>query len=160
MRLLLPLLTAACAFAADPITDETLRFRVLSAIFPDMEIGQVQRRIDSTLRLGAGPSLLFPDALALAPAYRVTGPPQDERERCAAANLVKRTASGERELRFMVFPWPGASRGELLAVLQYRFVDAEPAAACPTLAGSGRWPTAFLWRAAATITSRVCSSCA
>jgi hypothetical protein len=134
MRLLLPLLLAARAFAAAPLTDETLRLNVLSAIFPGMEIEPLARRIDSTIRLDLRPPLTFPDALAMSAAYSITGPALDDRERCASRDLVKRTAATQRELRFRVYPWPGASRGELLAVLQYRFIGAQPDAACPSLA--------------------------
>lgn len=147
MRLVLPLVVATSTFAAGPITDEALRLKVLSAIFPEMEIERIDRRIDSTIRLDIRPPLAFPDALALAPAYRVTGPPQDDRERCAARDLAGRTTSSARELRFQLFPWPGAFRGELLAVLQYRFTGAQTAGGCPSLAGLFRMaPSGGKWK--------------
>jgi hypothetical protein len=134
MRLLLLFLIAASAFASDPITGEPVRLKVLSAIFPEMEIERVDRRINSAWRLDTTPQLAFPDALAFAQAYRVTGAPQDDRERCAAQDLVKRTSSRDRELRFRLYPWPGAWRGELLAIVQYRFMGAVPPSDCPSLA--------------------------
>ncbi len=128
------LLLAGCLLAKDPIVDEVVRLKALSTIFPDAEIEAVERRIDSTLRLDLRPPLVFPDALAPSPAYRVPGDPRGEAELCAAEDQVMRTASKEREVRLRLFPWPGAVHGELLAVLQYRFVNAKPPAACPTLA--------------------------
>ncbi len=146
-RLMVFLAFALVTQAAEAITDETLRLKVLSAIFPDVEIEQVERRIDSTIFLDLRPRLTFPDALALSPAYRVPGAPVDDREQCAARNELKRSISNEREVRFRLFPWPGAARGELLVILQYRFVDVQPSAACPSLAGLFRVsPSAQGWK--------------
>jgi hypothetical protein len=143
---LLALFFVSRAPAADPITDEALRLKVLAAIFPDGEIERIERRIDSSMRLDTRPPLAFPDALALVPAYHVPGAPQDERERCAAQDQVGRSTSSQRELRLRLFPWPGATRGELLAVVQYRFVDAKPVASCASLAGLFRLsPTPKGW---------------
>jgi hypothetical protein len=134
MRLLLTLLTAATAFGSEPIAGEPLRLKVLAAIFPEMEIERVDRRINSAWRLDTNPPLAFPDAFAFLPAYRVTGAAQGDRERCTAQDLVKRTSSSDREVRFRLYPWPGAWRGELLAIVQYRFIGAVPPADCPSLA--------------------------
>jgi hypothetical protein len=149
MRVLILVCAGVCGFAAEPVADEAVRMRVLSAIFPAMPVETLDRRIDSTWRLDIQPPLWFPDALAHSPAYRVTGSPQDDRERCAAQDLVKLIPSTERELRFRLYPWPGASRGELLAVLQYRFINAKPSTACPTLAGLYRMvPDGKKWKVA------------
>lgn len=143
----LVLLFAARLFAAGPVTDETMRLQALSAIFPGAAIEPIERRIDSSMRLDLRPPMQFPDALALSPAYRVGGPPQDYREHCAAQDQLKRVETGERELRFQVFPWPGALHGELLVALQYRFMGASPSQSCPSLAGLFRVvPGAKQWR--------------
>ena len=140
-------LIAASLFAAGPLTDEAVRLRAIGAIFPGAVIETTERRIDSSMRLDLRPAMVFPDALALSPAYRVASPPQDDREHCAARDQLQRTESAERELRFQVFPWPGAVHGELLVAVQYRFAGASPPQTCASLAGLFRVvPGAKEWR--------------
>src|SRR5580658_9915465 len=109
--------------AAIPIFDEYLRLQVLSAIFPNMELARIlQRAEDSSLRIQNRWRMDFPDALASEQLYRVTGPPLNEQERCAAEDLLNRMTRDTREVRFQTYAWPGsAANQQILAIVQYRF---------------------------------------
>ena len=76
------------------------------------------------------PRPTYPDAFAQEPVYRVTGPPTNGAERCAAEDLLTRTFSTVREVRLKVFPWPGKPNTDLLVAVQYKFLNAHPAGAC------------------------------
>ena len=129
------LLNAGALYAAEPITDERLRLEVLSAIFPATSVSSLPlRSIDQTWTTQTRAAMHFPDAFAAEKVYRVVGPPQDDDERCAARDLADSRTAGAREIRFRIYPWPASSRGDLVAVVQYRFPDAQPAAACPSIA--------------------------
>jgi hypothetical protein len=109
--------------------------RVLGAIFPGMAISLAPgRSIDYTWTTQTRAALVFPDALASERVYHVTGPPSDDLERCAAQDMVSHRATDAREVRFRLFEWPASNRGELLAILQYRFSEAKPAASCRSIA--------------------------
>jgi hypothetical protein len=139
MRLLLGLgagfLLTVELFAAQPIVDETLRRQALASIFPGMEVQRTSRRPqDVSLKFSYRWPLVFPDALAGEQFYRVTGPPMNEEERCAAQDMINRKTIDSREVRFQLFPWPGSARGQILAVVQYRFDGARPSASCTAIA--------------------------
>jgi hypothetical protein len=61
----------------------------------------------------------------------VTGPAANEAEKQAAEQLITHQPSTTRLIRFQVFHWPNSNG--LLAVLQYKFEDAIPSLACPSL---------------------------
>jgi hypothetical protein len=120
-----------------PATDEALRMQALSAIFPKAAISPVAgKTIDGSSKPpNKRSTLVFGDAFAAEKVYRVTAPPGDETERCASAGA----AGGVREVRFRIYPWPypgpGAPAGsDLLAVVQYTFAGAKPAASCTSIA--------------------------
>ena len=119
------------------MTNESLRLGALRTIFPNMEIALVPgRSIDSsgTLR-DQHHDLEFPDALEGEKVYRVTGPPLDKAEECLASDVLNAVAkpSAVRELRFRVFPLT-LQETDLLAVLQYDFLDANPPGSCTSVA--------------------------
>ncbi len=123
---------------ADSITAEPVRREILQAIFPKAEISVVpDRTIDESWSLsGHGSEFLFPDALASERVYRAVGPIADRAERCASSDDVDGTIiSNTRELRFRVFTWPRAKHPneDVLVVLQYEFVGANPPGACPSI---------------------------
>jgi len=131
-----PILFTAPARAAIPIFDEYLRLQILASIFPGMETVRIfQRTEDSSLRIQDRWRLVFPDALASEQLYRVTGPPANERERCAANDMIDSRTVDSREVRFQIFHWPGsAAANRILAIVQYRFDGARPLAACTSIA--------------------------
>ena len=122
--------------ASIPIFAEELRLQVLASIFPGMEVERIsQRTEDSSLRIQNRWRLVFPDALVAEQLYRVTGPPLNEPERCAAQDMLNRKTMDSREARFQIFPWPGSARAkEILAIVQYRFDGAKPLASCTSIA--------------------------
>jgi hypothetical protein len=127
-------LVAAIALAdTAPIADESVRMNALRAIFPGMQITLVPgKRIDDSWPEQSRPSeLAAPDALAKENVYRVTGKAMNEAETQAATQPITGKPSTTRLIRFQVFPWPNSA--DLLAVLQYKFEDAVPPMACPSL---------------------------
>jgi hypothetical protein len=129
------LLDAGALQAVEPITDQRLRLEILSAIFPGTSVSVLPlRSIDQTWTTQTRAEMYFPDAFASEKVYRVVGPPQDDDERCAAQDLAASSLTSAREVRFRIYSWPASSRGDLVAVVQYRFSDAKPAVACPSIA--------------------------
>jgi hypothetical protein len=129
------MVTAGMLCAAEPLVDEGLRVRILRAVFPEMAVSLApQRKIDRTWTTQTRAPLVFPDALASEDVYDVTGPPSDDLERCAAQDLLSRRVAETREARFRVFQWPASNRGEVLAVVEYRFSEAKPAGSCRSIA--------------------------
>jgi hypothetical protein len=127
-------LFAAFALAdTAPLADEALRLSALRAIFPGMQISLLDgKRINDSWPDQPRPSELdASDALAMENVYRVTGAAANEAETQAASQLITGKSSTTRLIRFQIFPWPN-SKG-LLAVLQYKFEDAVPSMACPSL---------------------------
>jgi hypothetical protein len=122
--------------ASIPIFAEDLRLQVLASIFPGMEVERIsQRTEDSSLRIQNRWRLVFPDALVAERLYRVTGPPLNQQERCAAEDMLNRKTMDSREVRFQIYPWPGSARDkEILAIVQYRFDGAKPSASCTSIA--------------------------
>ena len=118
-----------------PTADENVRMAALHAIFPDMQISLLSgKRIDDSWPEQPRPRELdSPDALAKENIYRVAGAATNEAEKEASAQLITRipSALSTRLVRFQIFPWPG--RTGSLAVLQYRFEDALPSMACPSI---------------------------
>jgi hypothetical protein len=116
-----------------PIADETLRLNVLRAIFPGMQVSLLEgKRInDSWPEQPKRSELDSPDAFAKENIYWVIGKATNEAENQASAQLITGHSSITRQVRFQIFPWPN-TKG-LLAVLQYKFEDALPPMACPTL---------------------------
>jgi hypothetical protein len=116
-----------------PVADESLRMATLRAIFPGMQISLLDgKRIDDSWPEQPKPSELdAPDALSKERVYRVTGKAANEAEKQASAQLITGTPSTTRLIRFQVFRWPNSTG--LLAVLQYKFEDAVPSMACPSL---------------------------
>jgi hypothetical protein len=119
------------------MADEALRLSALRAVFPGMQISLLDgKRINDSWPEQPNeqprPSELdASDALAKENVYRVTGAATNEAEKQAASQLITGKPSSTRLVRFQVFPWPN-SKG-LLAVLQYKFEDAVPSMACPSL---------------------------
>jgi hypothetical protein len=72
-----------------------------------------------------------PDALARENVYRVIGKATNEAEKEAANQLITGKSSSTRLVRFQIFRWPDGTG--LLAVLQYKFEDAVPSMACPSI---------------------------
>lgn len=141
--------------ATKPITDESLRVDALRGVFPEASISlEPGRSIDDSWSggpPGRSKELSFPDALAGAKVYRVVGPPSGDAEECAASKDGGASFSKTREVRFEVFHWPGApDSSALLVVLQYRFLGADPAMACPSIARVARVTnTTGAWRESA-----------
>lgn len=134
IRVLAFVLFSAFALAdTAPVADEALRLSALRAIFPGMQISLLDgKRIDDSWPDQPRPSELdASDALAKENVYRVTGAATNEAEKQAASQLITGKSSSTRLIRFQIFPWPN-SKG-LLAVLQYKFEDAVPSMACPSL---------------------------
>ena len=129
------LIAAKPICAAIPIFEESLRREILASIFPGTEVDRIFRAEDSTLRIQNRWKMIFPDALAGEQLYRVTGPPTNEQERCAAEDMLTRKAMDSREVRLQIFAWPGSAAGkQILAIAQYRFEGAKPSATCTSLA--------------------------
>lgn len=131
-------LFAAIALAdTTPVADETLRLTALRVIFPGMQISLLDgKRINDSWpeqpRERARPfELDSQDALANENVYRVVGRATNEAEKQASTQLITGKSSTTRLLRFQIFPWPNSTG--LLAVLQYKFEDAVPSMACPSL---------------------------
>lgn len=116
------------ARGAQPVKDETKRISVLSAIFPGMQITPGDPYPQSKPR--SGELIVFPDALAGQRVYRVVGTPSGEAENCASEDVATSKRSDVRELRFLMYPWPGGTG--LLAVVQYdfKFNEGGPAGSC------------------------------
>jgi hypothetical protein len=139
--------TAGILCGAEPLVDEALRIQILRALFPETAVSLAPgTSIDYTWTTQTRAPLSFPDALASENVYNVAGPPSDDLEHCAAQDMLSRHASETREVRFRVFPWPASNRGELLAIVQYRFAEAKPAGSCRSIAflvrlapSNGKW---------------------
>ena len=109
-----------------PLADENLRMGALHAIFPGMQISPARgERIDDSW------PEVSPDALARESVYRVLGKATNEAEKEAANQLITGKSSSTRLVRFQIFRWPDGTG--LLAVLQYKFEDAVPSMACPSI---------------------------
>jgi hypothetical protein len=102
-----------------------LRTEVLQAIFPGMDIVATTRHRDDASRGGV---MQYPDAFAPEPIFQVNGAAANEIERCASEG----SPSFSREVRIRVFDWP-RTRVDLLAVVQYRFIGAQPTNVCPSV---------------------------
>ncbi len=103
-----------------------LRTEVLQAIFPGMDVVATTRHRDDSSK---GQWMAYPDTFAGDPIYQVNGAAANEIERCASEDMGKGSFSRSREVRVRTFPWP-RTRADLLAVVQYRFIAANPAGAC------------------------------
>jgi hypothetical protein len=105
----------------------------LRAIFPGMQISLLEgKRIDDSWPDQPRPAELdSPDALAKENVYRAIGAPTNEAEKEASAPTLSGNPSNTRLVRFQIFHWPDSTG--LLAVLQYKFEDATPAMACPSI---------------------------
>lgn len=116
-----------------PLTDESVRLTALRAIFPGMQISLLEgKRIDDSWPEQPRPAELNgPDALAKESVYRVIGKPTNEAEKQASAPTLSGNPTITRLIRFQIFRWPDSTG--LLAVLQYKFEDAIPSLACPSL---------------------------
>jgi hypothetical protein len=145
---------AAALGATGPIVDESLRHNILQAVFPKATISlAVGRSINRSWNPhGDVKEFLFPDAFAKEQVYWVVGPASDPIERCAASDVTNDNSfSKTREVRFQIYPWPGAvGRSAVLAVFQYEFRGANPPASCFSIARISRVTrTAGKWREAA-----------
>jgi hypothetical protein len=132
-KYLLFLIGAIAMGETTPIADESLRVAALRAIFPGMQISLFDgKRINDSWPEQPRPAELdSQDALAKENVYRVTGNATNEAEKQASAQLVTGKPSTTRLVRFQIFPWPNSTG--LAAVLQYKFEDAIPPMACPSL---------------------------
>ena len=116
------------------ITDESVRLRVLEAIFPKMHITATPTKlIDKSWQHKFNPEIRFNDAFNNEMAYRVTGRSQSEIDRCAAQDVATLARSQVREVRFRVYQWTGDG-SRYVAVVQYEYLGAIPAFACPSIA--------------------------
>jgi hypothetical protein len=125
---------AAMAWAdTAPITGEIQRAKALQAIFPGMQIALAPdvHIDDSWPEQPNVNGLNAPDAFAREQVYRVTGKPVNPAEREASAQVMTGKASSTRLVRFQLYPWPESTG--LLAVVQYKFEDALPSMACPSI---------------------------
>ncbi len=77
--------------------------------------------------------LSFPDALADEIVYRVVGEATNEAEREASEDIISGKLSNTRRVQLKLFRWPNENDTGLLAVLQYDFLDANPAMSCPSI---------------------------
>ncbi len=136
-RIFIIALSVACgrpiASGAELVTDEATRLKVLAAVFAGMSITAVPgKHIDDSRRWPAGKvELDFPDALKRKIVYRITGAPTTENETCASDDIIKQNQSAVREVRAKIY---NVSPARFVAVAQYKFVDANPAMACPSIA--------------------------
>lgn len=116
------------------ITDESVRLRVLEAIFPKMHITATPTRsIDASWQFADNRNVWFDDAFKHEAVYRVTGPPRSEADLCAARDIISDKLSHVREVRFQVFPWP-AEAGHYAVAAQYEYIGANPPMACTSIA--------------------------
>lgn len=115
------------------ITDESVRLRVLEAIFPKMHVTLLPTKsINHEFKMPHNPGLRGGDPLKNEKVYRVTGAPNSWIDRCASENMLTNKSSKTREVRAIVFAWPGMP-GRELVVAQYRYVGSSPALACPSI---------------------------
>jgi hypothetical protein len=130
-------LVIACASisrGAELVTDEVTRLKVLEAMFPGMSITATPtRHLDDSEKFPAGKVTLdFPDALKGEMVYQITGAPASDNERCASEDVLQEHArSSVREARFKAYK---VAETDFVAVAQYKFVGANPAMACPSIA--------------------------
>jgi hypothetical protein len=132
---------------ASPIRDEGLRRQILAVVFPNMPVSAVSGDLHPSNKPKPGELIFLPDALAGERVYRVIGPPSGKTEYCAAEDMGSETfkQSEVRKLSFVAYRWP--RRSDLLAVLQYKFIGANPAGSCWSIgrivhlaaSGDGRW---------------------
>ena len=136
MRLALLLACAASLHAAaEPIQDEALHLEVLQKLFPGLTVRKVPGRTANTGHTeGIRHPIAFPDAFATLPLYQVIGSATTEIEVCASRHDTARKAELPREVRLQLYRWPVGAPSELLAVLQYRFPNADPGPRCTSIA--------------------------
>lgn len=114
--------------AAQPIRDESVRRQILAAVFPSMQVSTVAGKLHPSSKPRPGELISFTDALAGEQVYRVIGSASGDKEMCASEDMGSETFKNIRELSLVVFRWP--RRPDLLAILQYRFIDASPSGSC------------------------------
>ncbi len=107
--LCLALACLASLRAMEPAKNESLRVKILAAVFPGMKVsgGTVPVRKIIPRQPGAFRPIDFPDALAGERQYSVAGEPANETEMCAAENMLDRSFSRVRKLQFKVFVCSG-----------------------------------------------------
>jgi len=131
MKYALFLLAAAALADTPPIADETLRLAALHAIFPGMLVVPAPDvHIDDSWQ-GKPNELSAIDAFGKETVYRVTGAAINEAEKQASEQIVTHKSSSTRLIRLQLFPWPDATG--MVAVLQYKFEEALPSMACPSI---------------------------
>jgi hypothetical protein len=119
---------------ARPISDKALRLTALRTLFPEMRISLVPGRIDDSWPRKRNEGMMrFPDALASEQIYEVTGAAMNQAEREASENVTDQETFEIRQLRFELFRWPKERDTGFLAVAQYKFPEAWPALACPSI---------------------------
>lgn len=116
--------------AMEPAKNESLRLKILAAVFPGMKIsaGAVPVRKITPRRPGTFPPIDFPDVLAGERQYSIAGEPANDTEMCAAENMLDSSFSRVRKLQFKVFVLP--STHDAVAVIQYSFANSNPAGSC------------------------------
>lgn len=128
--IVVPLLAAENLADAQPIINEGLRLSVLRTIFPGMDISAVAaKKTDGSwpVNLKPGePSLFFPDAMKDEKVYKIVGKAMNAAEKGASGSVLDDSFSDTREVCLKLFHWPGEFASGLLAILQYRFPDANP----------------------------------
>jgi len=136
MRFALFLACAASLYAAgEPIPDEALHLEVLAKLFPGLTVRPLQgRTVDTGHTEGVKHPIPFPDGFARAAVYQVVGSAATELEVCASRRDTARKAELPREVRLQLYRWPVGAPSELLAVVQYRFPNAEPGPRCTSIA--------------------------
>jgi hypothetical protein len=122
------LLVFACRLmSGDSVPDD---IRILNAIFPQAHILLKQ---DLGLKSSSSTNPQSPDVFGGSPVYRVITAPHGKDELCAASDVVdQQRLSDERQVQIRVFSLPQSP--DLVSVMQYRFVKANPPMSCPSLA--------------------------
>ena len=126
------------AFAAEIVTDEATRLRILGLVFPAARISRVAAQPDKPFEV-RGPRrqlvATLRNALLSTQVYEVFGPPKKEEEDPASDILREHGPSQTRQVHMKVFRWspPGGSRPMLVAILSYQFRGANPPRCCSTI---------------------------
>lgn len=117
------------------ITDESVRLRVLEAIFPKMHVTATPTRsIDRPLPKVADDPFYFDDALRGEMVYRVTGFAKSWEDQCNASDVLllpgQERPSMVRELRMRAFAYAPT---RAVADVHLKYVGANPPMSCPAI---------------------------
>lgn len=118
-------------FACQLIAGDSVRdVRTLNAIFPQAHVLLTQ---DFGPKSSVSTNSRNPNAFGASPVYRVIAVPHGRHELCAASDVVNdQHVSDERQVQIRIFSLPQSP--DLVSVMQYRFLTADPPMSCPSLA--------------------------